>query len=128
MPGFSSVCSCPCRRRGYGVNCHHSILHVIFHMAMKHPGSRIVCDHINRLHTSRKKFYYVGVPASLGHGFTVPVWSVQVDLVSHSQQIPAHFLSLLHHQAGNIAEDKTVNGIKQAGGFATHLVEDHEGG
>ena len=117
------------RGRGVdGVNRHHSRLHVIFHMAMKHPGSGIVGEHINRHHAARKKFDHVGVSPSVGNGFAVPMRSVQVDLISHSQQVPAHFLSLLHGQAGEIAEDETVDGIKLTRGFASHFIEDHEGG
>jgi hypothetical protein len=109
-----------------GVNRHHSILHVIFHMAVKHPGSGIVGEHVHRHHASREKFNHVGISLSVGYRFAVPMRSVQINLISH--QVPAHLVSLLHGQAGKIAENKTVDGIKLAGGFASLFIENHEGG
>src|ERR1700678_2395667 len=95
---------------------------------MKHPGSGIVGAHVDRHHASWEKFDHVSVSSSVGYGFAVPMRSVQIDFVSHPQQIPAHFLSLLHGQAGKIAEDQTVDGIKLAGRLDSRLIEDHERG
>jgi hypothetical protein len=40
-------------------------------MAVKHPGSGIVGQHVNRHHASRKKFNHIGIALSIGNGFAV---------------------------------------------------------
>src|SRR3984957_15120806 len=66
-----------------GINRHHASLHVILHMAMKHPCAGIVREHVHGLHASGKKFNHISISSSVGDGFAVPVRSVQVDLISH---------------------------------------------
>src|SRR5882757_5691792 len=111
---------------GNGIDRHHSSLHMIFYMTMEHPRAGIVGDHVHGPHASRKKFHHIGMPARIGDGFPVPMRRVQVNLIPHSQQIPAYLLPLFHRQARKIAKYETINGIKLSLRFAPHLVEDHE--
>ena len=74
-----------------------------------------------------QKFDDIQVAASVRDCLSVPMRTVDVNLVAHSHHIPTHLLALRHDQAGQISEDVTVNRIEQPLGFCQQLVEDHEG-
>src|SRR5579863_8546373 len=117
----------PRGRRVNRIHGHHARLHVILHVAMKHPRARVIGEHVHSLHASRKEFNHIRVSSAFSYSFAMPMGSVQVDLVPHTEQVPAHPFSLLCIQTGEIAENESIDRIEQARRLPCHLVENHEG-
>src|SRR5581483_3276580 len=111
-----------------GVSCHHAAFHVLGDVAVEQPSSRVVGLHVGDGHAARHELDHVRVTIAVSHDPAVPVGRVQVNLITHAEQIPANTLSLLHHKSGEVAEDISVNRVIQTVGLAAELVEDHKQG
>src|SRR5579872_359606 len=88
------------RRLVDGEHGHHSAFDVIVDVAVKHPCAGVVGDHVYYRRGPGHNLDHVYVIVAIAHRLTVPMRTVNIDLIAHAHYVPAHLFALLHDEAG----------------------------
>src|ERR1700722_2862710 len=106
-----------------GEHGHHSALHVVVDVAVKHPGAGVVGEHVNFLRGPGHNFNHVEVIMTVAYRLSMPMRAVNVDLIAHAHHVPAHLFALFHDEAGQISKNVSVDGIEKSLWFSAQLIK-----
>lgn len=111
--------------RIYRIQGRHAGNDVVVDVAMKHPDAGIVGGHVRDFHTGREQFNHICPRSVYNDSVAMPVRGVEIDLGAHAEQVPAHPLTLFHHQAGDIPENVPINRVHQVTFYEFLIVRVH---
>src|ERR1035438_7603543 len=103
------LCFETCKLRLDLVERHHPGFHVVIKMAVEHPSTRIIGDHVHCDHLCLHKGNHIGTLAILQHDISVPMWGVNTKPLAETDEIPANALTLFHGHGGSSSIDVSVN-------------------
>lgn len=92
------------------IESHHTRIHVLVDVAVVHPCTRVVGNHVYGLHLCGVNGDHVGTVPTVHHYVAMPVGSVDVADLSDGDRIPSHPLALLHDSDGHVREHEAVDG------------------